>query len=229
MDVAEAAEELQVSSARVRALCAAGALAAERKGGRWLIPAAAVFERAEDGGRLRPGRPPAPQTVWNLLAALDGNDENLSGRARERALRLIARVGDPRRDRARWRRLLAPRSQQHRVRVHPGVLQRLAEDPRVHRGGVVAAKVELAGEGREHLYLRESDLDVVLRGYRAAPDPGGQVVLHVVDDDLLDGGVAEPGRAAGAADLLSDFDPRASAAGAESLAELHMNLRRRLS
>lgn len=221
MDVREAAEVLAVSHARVRRLCAAAVLPGQRKGGRWLIPAAAVLDRA---GPLRPGRPPAPRTVWNLLAALDGHSAELSARERGRALHLLEGIGEPSSAVRDWRRMLAPRAHEQRVRVHPGILARLATDDRVRPGGAAAAPTRLAGGGLEHLYLRASDLDGVSERYRAVPDPDGRVVLHIVDDELVDDGVLHPGRAAAAADLLGDPDPRSVTAGAEVLTELRSQL-----
>src|SRR5258708_26289931 len=67
LSVREAAEQLGVSSARVRQLVSAGSLPARRSSAGWLIGADAVADRS---GSARAGRPASPRTVWAILCIL---------------------------------------------------------------------------------------------------------------------------------------------------------------
>src|SRR5260221_3851410 len=67
LSVREAAEQLGVSSARVRQLISAGSLPARRSSAGWLIGADAVADRS---GSARAGRPASPRTVWAILCIL---------------------------------------------------------------------------------------------------------------------------------------------------------------
>ncbi len=129
MDVPEAAEKLQSGGARVRRLCATEVLYAQIKGGRWLILADAVTKRSELAGVLRPGRSPAPHTVWKLLATLDGQHRVISSRDRARALRLLEGVGDPLEVSSEWQYLLAVHSAVLPLRVLPDSLVPPARSP----------------------------------------------------------------------------------------------------
>src|SRR5258708_6498012 len=67
LSVREAAEQLGVSSARVRQLISAGSLPARRSSAGWLIRADAVAHRS---GSARAGRPASPRTAWAILCIL---------------------------------------------------------------------------------------------------------------------------------------------------------------
>lgn len=75
MSVAEAAEELGVSSRRVRSLVESAQLAGRQVGGRWLIEREAVESRKRQ--QHPSGRPLSPSSAWHILAALSGEDEAL--------------------------------------------------------------------------------------------------------------------------------------------------------
>ena len=75
LSVREAAEQLGVTSQRVRQLIADGSLQARRSSAGWLVRAQAVADRARSKRR---GRPASPRTAWAVLgllsAAVDAAD-----------------------------------------------------------------------------------------------------------------------------------------------------------
>jgi excisionase family DNA binding protein len=234
LSVHEAADALGVSMQRVRQLIKAGQIPARRSSAGWLIPSDAVAERSKS---LHQGRPPAPQTAWSVIALLSAasdlasqpeGDQNASAislvpdrKVRHRVLRALAGMPDPAVDDTAWRRLLSSRGRARRLWAHPGVLDRLAADPRVSVGGVIPELAEregrTAGAGQLQLYVGEADADEVVRRYRMRDDRAGQVSLVIVPSSVPAalaprGGHPAPAPAA-AADLLEDEDPRARHAG----------------
>jgi excisionase family DNA binding protein len=238
VSVHEAADCLGVSMERVRQMIHAGQLAARRSSAGWLIPAESLKERS---GNVYVGRPPAPQTAWSAIAVLDAAmahaSESPPGRAvpvadlipdrrvRHRVLRLLASLPDPVADAGPWRRLLSARGQVRRLWAHPGVLDRLAGDPRVSRGGTEAVPVGddglTARPGRLELYVAEADAEDLVRQYRMRDDSDGQVHLVIVPSSvppgLAPGGGAPVAAPAAASDLLEEDDPRARHAAAVQL------------
>jgi excisionase family DNA binding protein len=230
LSVHEAADVLGVSMQRVRQLIHDGQLAARRSSAGWLIPSDAVSERSKD---FRKGRPPSPQTAWSVIAllaaaselALEPEGDHSASvnrlvpdrRARHRILRMLAGMPDPAIDDMAWRRLLSSRGHECRLWAHPGVLDRLAADPKVSVGGSDAELAEHDGLTRRadrlEVYVREADADEVVRRYRMREDRAGQVCLKIVPSSVPSGlapmgGHPVPAPAA-AADLLEEEDPRA--------------------
>jgi len=223
LSVREAAEQLGVSSARVRQLISAGSLPARRSSAGWLIPAEAVADRS---GSERAGRPASPRTAWAILCVLssalppDAAKQPAcivrDRRLRHHALRLLSAMPAPADDPGRWRKLLASRGRTERMWAHPGLVSKLCSDDRVSAGGDRAAAY--VGEGLSRvgicdLYVAGSDVKDVVARYRLRPAPDGQVRLHVVPEgvprELVPGGRGIVLPAAGAADLLDENDPRA--------------------
>lgn len=230
LTVHEAADVLGISMQRVRQLIHDGQLAARRSSAGWLIPADAVSERSKD---FRKGRPPSPETAWCVIALLAAASELASEpegdysasvnrlvpdrKARHRILRMLAGMPDPAVDDMAWRRLLSSRGHDCRLWAHPGVLNRLAADPKVSVGGSDAELAKHDGltrhAGRLEVYVREADADEVVRRYRMRKDRAGQVSLKIVPSSVPSGlapmgGHPVPAPAA-AADLLEEEDPRA--------------------
>jgi excisionase family DNA binding protein len=223
LSVREAAEQLGVSSARVRQLISAGSLPARRSSAGWLIGADAVADRS---GSARAGRPASPRTVWAILcilsSALAADAANPPGcmvrdrRLRHHALQLLSAMPDPADDPGRWRILLTSRGRTERMWAHPGLLSNLCSDDRISVGGDRAAAH--VGEGLSRvglcdLYVAGSDVKDIVAHYRLRPDPDGQIRLHVVPEglprELISGGPGIVLPAVGAADLLDEDDPRA--------------------
>lgn len=235
LSVHEAADSLGVSMERVRQMIHAGQLAARRSSAGWLIPSDAVAERSRN---VHNGRPPGPQTAWSVIALLAAALAHPSpGRAmsisevvpdrklRHRVLRLVASLPDPVADDGPWRRLLSARGHARHLWVHPGVLDRLASDPKVSRGGAEALPSApsahdglTARRGRLELYVNEADAEGLIRQYRMHDDGEGQVRLVVVPSSIPPDLAPSPGvpvaAPAAASDLLEEDDPRARHAAA---------------
>lgn len=219
LSAAEAADRLGVSDRQIRRLAAIGDLPARRVGDRWLISADAVRSRSRSAPRA--GRPLSARMAWAVLAAVDAavgdgsagdplvSIENRQVRHRVRAL--LADAPPP----ERWDQWLRHRARSQRVWVHPGIIDRLAEDDRVHPAGasaIAAAGVGLAGGDRDSFYVHEALLEPVLSDYKARPADEGQIVLNVVSREVPDAVLGEPGepvrRAAALVDLISSADAR---------------------
>lgn len=238
LSVHEAADILGVSMQRVRQMIQAGQLDARRSSAGWLIPESAVTERSK---RMHQGRPPEPLTAWSAVALLSAalacaSQSPLEPAAsavhavsdrkvRHRVLSMLASLPDPVVDDAPWRRLLSARGQVRHLWAHPGVLDRLAADPMVSKGGADAAPTGHDGltarPGRLELYVNEVDAGEVIRRYHMHEDPEGQVNLVIVPASVPSGlgpGCGKPvPLAAAASDLLEEEDPRARYAGAVQL------------
>jgi hypothetical protein len=212
-------------------LAADGRLAAHRTSGGWLISAADIADRG--ASELR-GRPIGPNTAWALIVALSGGDVTsaiLDRSLRSRINRLIHSLPDPATAYEPWRSCLGRRHALRRFWVHPGVLERLRHDSRVSLGGleVVGTGDGLTGRSdRLDLYAVAVTVQGLTVDYRLRNDPRGAVFLHVVPDSVRSefsphGGSPVP-KAAGAADLLDEDDPRAKQAGADLLHDMRVTL-----
>ena len=154
LSVREAAEQLGVSSERVRQLINAGSLPARRSSAGWLLRADAVAERTHSAARA--GRPASPRTAWAILCllscALEGDGSNSKAcavrdrRLRHHVMHLLSAMPDPANDPERWRLLLASRGRAEQMWAHPGLLPRLCADDRVRAGGDRAA-AQIGGKG----------------------------------------------------------------------------------
>lgn len=224
LSIEEAAKRMGLHPAHVRRLVREGEIPAHKVGARWLVSESALRQR----DRLQPsvGRPLSANMAWALLelagAGLRAEQDAVGGipviheqadrRVRHRLRRLLADA--PPSD--RWAAWLRRRARPERVWVHPGVVERLASDSRLHPGAeAAAAATELgvgAGAGAERVfYLNQSDLEGVLREYRGRPDPAGQLLFMVIPDDVADHlrpGPGEVAPAVGLVDLLGSSDAR---------------------
>lgn len=254
MSVAQAASLLHVSGRRVRELAESGSLPADRLGANWLVDAEAVRSRAAHAPLA--GRPLSPQVAWLMLAVVQGaldrrdndSDDGSDGpgvdrgevpdewlfaplgevadrHVKHRVRRLLAGQVPAR----RWETWLAGRAERRRVWVHPGVLDRLAADDRVHAGGAAAAAalgLGIGGGPVRRFYVGVDDVDDVVAKFRLVDDPAGSVELMVVPA----AGVAasaglsvRPGPvppAVALADLLESDDARERHAAVSKLEEL---------
>lgn len=212
ISVADAARALNVSDRRVRALIRAGALGAQRIGGRWLVSGADVEERVRHGGR--PGRPLEARNAWALVARMSGNElpdlmpwerSRLKQRIGKRSLLSLA---DGLRDRA----------EPHLLHGDERVLERLRGDSDVVLSGVNAAGaygVDIRAPGVVEAYVDRARLPDVIYRYalRPAERADANVVLRAVDESVprTPHGVAPA--AAVALDLMESPDDRSRRAG----------------
>lgn len=218
LSIPDAAQVLELSPSRVRAMAVHGQLGATKIGDRWLVERSAVEVRRRKGGHS--GRPFAPHNAWALLLlasgqTVEGIDPSVRSRLR-RALRVdgIGKLAP---------RLVRRAASQH-FNAHPGELRYLVEAPAFLRTGISAAGdygIDLLPGQEADGYVAESDLEQLVADHAlTAAHPGsGNVRLRVVPDGAwrhLAGRKVAP-TAAVAIDLAEDPDPRSASAGKQML------------
>ena len=215
LSVAQAADALALHPSRVRAMIAHGQLDAEKLGGRWLVDRRSVERR-----KSRPaesGRPFGEANAWALLCLHAGqNPDWVSKWERSRLRRRLREDGIDR---------LAPRLRKRAARkdfrAHPGLLDKLGDDPRLHPSGISAAAehgIDIAGADEFEAYVAEGDFAGVVNDHYLEPSANPNVFLHVVsarwirccEDEFVASAVA-------ALDLVEADDGRSRRAGGEFL------------
>jgi hypothetical protein len=130
----------------------------------------------------------------------------------------------------RWDQWLRQRADARRVWVHPGAVDRLADDDRVHPAApaLTTSGAGIAHGGARRFYVGESVVESVLADHRAQPDDDGQVVLMVVPPDVADSALGLPGEpvspAAALVDLLGSSDARERYAATTTLEDARRTL-----
>jgi excisionase family DNA binding protein len=177
LSVAEAAQRLQVSPRRVRALLEDGRLPGRQVAGRWLLPSRAVDHRQQ--GAPTPGRPLSPASAWHALAILAKANDSIShlpapvrSRARRRA-ETLRNISPPAEIGKRWQSALAQRAEVREYYAHPSVLGRLLDEPKVVRSGISAVGdhgADLMVIGGAECYVRSRDLPHLESKYALSPE-----------------------------------------------------------
>jgi excisionase family DNA binding protein len=225
LSVEEAARRLGVSPSRVRALLASGGLDGEKLAGTWMVRADSVRHRGRVGRRI--GRQLTAENAWAALLFASGEEADwLAPSERYRLLGLLDRdglmvVSERVHARARHARFMA----------HPGILERLAANPRLVASGVSAAGALGLGltAGREvDAYVRESHLLQLISGYALGAEVSlaeANVTLRIIADSAwhLPGRLAPV--AAVAVDLAEAPDARTARVGAHTLQQLDLERR----
>jgi excisionase family DNA binding protein len=216
VSVSDAADSLNLSSARVRLLAANGGLPAAKVGGRWLVERSGLEQRRARGSRG--GRRFSPANSWAVLRLASGEVvDTLDPATRSRLRRLLSLEGlvglAPRLER---------RAEVRRYSGHPGEIAHLVADKRLVASGVSAARaidLDLMSGREADGYIPASALDAFVGEHALSPAAevgAANVNLRVVSDDVwtdsLAGRVHAP-QAAVALDLAEDADPRSRAAG----------------
>jgi excisionase family DNA binding protein len=226
LSIGEAAERLDLSQARVRAMAASGQLPSQKVGSRWLLDATGVEVRRRSGGHR--GRPFSAANAWACLLLASGEQvpEIESGvRSRLRRSLILEGIGglEPR---------LRGRAEVHRFRSHPGEISHLAKEPILVRSGISAAGVfglDVMGGREVDGYLPALDLDRIVEEHALEPVQGGSnVILRAVPEDAAWQRIA--GRkfvpeVAVALDLAEEADPRSAQAGRRGLERIDGSLR----
>ena len=225
--VAQAAERLGVSVARIHQRIADGSLSAERIGSQWVVEERSLLRIQE---RSKAGRPYSARSAWAVIAASEDDSDRVgvsgpavSGRARMQLKRLLQPAAEPVADEDVVRQLvvslrsvLRNRAGRRLLRAAPADLADLRADDRwamvVDLGASGIASADVEG------YLAESDVDGIVKDYLLVDaDRDANVVLHVIPD----GQHPYPdSRLRIAADLAEHRAPREEARAAELLHEL---------
>lgn len=227
ISVAQAAQRLGVSVARIHQRIVDGSLSAERIGSQWAVDERSLLRIQE---RSKSGRPLSAHSAWAVIAASEGDRDRVrpSGpaawaRARKQLSALLESAAQPAsREEAvedlavSIRLLFRNRAQRHLFRAAQSDLDDLRADERwamlVDLGPRGIASADVEG------YLGESDVEGVVRDYLLAEaDREANVVLHVIPD----GRYPYPdSRLRLAADLAEHRGPREEAMAAALLHEL---------
>ena len=229
VSVAQAAERLGVSVPRIHQRIADGSLVAERIGSQWVVDEHSLLHIQE---RSKPGRPHSARSAWAVIAVSEKNRDRIRpseraawARARMQLNRLLEPALDPAsgeeavRDLAvSLRSVFRNRAQRRLLRAAPADLADLRADDRwamlVDLGAIGIAAADVEG------YLRESDMDGVVRDYLLVEADGdANVVLHVIPDAQYP---HPDSRLRLAADLAEHRGPREEARAAELLHGLAM-------
>jgi hypothetical protein len=222
ISLADAADVLNLSPARVRLLASIGDLPAEKIAGRWLVDRGDVERRRRRGGAS--GRRFAPQNAWALLRLASGEEAvGVDPVTRSRLRRALTLEGLA---------ALAPRLE-HRAEVrrydgHPGEIAHVLSDPRLVPSGISAALtvgLDVMSGNEADGYISASDLERFVHEHALDPASSfdANVVLRVVPKDVwadfLAGSDHAP-EAAVALDLVDEVDSRSRAAGEGLLGRL---------
>ena len=224
LSVAQAAQQLQVSDARVRTLLRSGALPGRRIGRQWLVQSEDLALRVSHGSR--PGRPLAPARAWALLDLLDGGQGGwLSPIARSQVKLLLRRLEGA--SSAHWRAALRGRSEVQRCWAHQAAIKQLLAEP---GGGVLSAGPREAVRLGVDLVVLDAIAELYIDPLGWPPlaehlaisrnaHPANLVVRlpHAAGPFTDHRGLSA---AMLAADLCESADPRALQAGADRLNEL---------
>ncbi|MEU8418832.1 helix-turn-helix domain-containing protein [Amycolatopsis japonica] len=223
LPVAQAARALDVSRERVRELVHGGRLDAIRIGRELLVDARSV-EHRKIVVKPAAGRPLSARMAWGFLWSLSGYQPSWISPSERVRLKRYARERVP----AQWPRLLSGRARVHRVRMLPGPLARLREDPHAVVSGPVAAGRHgadlMAGSADEEFYVDAARFDELARSRRLrlnSAEPNAVIRVPALSGVLRppgSDGLAIP--AAVAADLLDAGDERSVLAAQQLLTRL---------
>lgn len=157
------------------------------------------------------------------LDPLSGLDQAKARSLRRRLRHALGAAPAP----ERWSTWLAGRSRRRRYWAHRGVVDRLREDDRLSLGGAWAAALagaDIAPGDEVEAYVREGDLDSVVRAYRLREDPDGRVVLREIPSSVPPALVPLAGQPAApivvALDLHESPDTRSRRVALSWLAEI---------
>jgi Helix-turn-helix domain len=222
ISIADAAEVLDLSSARVRLLASNGDLYSEKIAGRWLVDRIDVERRRRRGAAG--GRRFAPQNAWALLRLASGEEaDGIDPVVRSRLRRSLSLE-----DLAALAPRLERRAEVRHYDGHPGEIAHVLADERLVPSGISAARAVgldvMAGMEADG-YVSASGLGDFVNHHVLDPAASGvgNVTLRVVPEGVWDTfleGLPRAPKAAVALDLADEADPRSRAAGEDLLVRL---------
>lgn len=218
----QAAQRLGVHPSRVRALIAAGSLAATRAGNQWLVDADSLDRQADLVAAGATARSFAPRTAWAAAALCDGLATELTAAERHRLRkRLAGATVDGRDTCALVRRWLSRRATSvYRYRAGEQDVTALLSAPAVMPTGISTVDtydLGLATGGAADAYVSESTRRELVETHFLIDSAGGNVTLRVTGVDTLSGEIAP--RLIAGVDLADDTDARTRAAGCHLITE----------
>jgi hypothetical protein len=246
LSVPQAAQELGLSTARVRAMAASGQLTAEKIGGRWLVEGIEVSTRQTE--RRLPGRRFTAMNAWAVLViSSDGHftpqegvtpaDDvlltHISPSVRSRLKRLLLSEGL-----AKLAPRLGARAEAFHYRVHPGELSHVTSDPALMATGITgAARYGLLSSKEVDGYLPARSLTEFVERHALSELPHGggvfppepTVCLRAVPDNVwsIFGGKSVAPMAAVALDLMDGWGARSQEIGRGLARTLDREIRER--
>jgi hypothetical protein len=215
VNVARAADVLDVSPRRVRQLLESGQLAGQQLGRSWVIDRGDIDRLRRNGA----GRPWSASSAWAVLELAAGHELELSPVERSRARRRLADHGL-----GGLVEQLRARAERREVYAHPSVLGRVVLDDRAVQGGVSAAheyNADLIVQDSAEVYVHAGDVAAIVDSYALDEDADRpNVILHVVADEAWPFGedVQVAPWPVVAVDLLDADDERSRRAGLELIA-----------
>ena len=171
----DAASMLDISTSRVRELIASGELRARKLGGRWILARDDVDALAlADRGA---GRPWSPKMAWGYIATAEGTPlDYLTAPERSRLRRRVQEALPI----DAVARLARRRAQTHEFQLHTGLLRRALDWPGAVATGISAKGHDLLHGKTVELYLREDDLNRMIRTFKARPTTSvPNLIVHV--------------------------------------------------
>lgn len=216
----EAASRLGVNQARVRALAAAGTLAARRVGSQWLIDADSVDQQAALIGAGATSRAMASRIAWAASDLADGGRAGwLNAVERHRVRNRVAGAASALIVQ-RWFSARAVSTRRYAVGTDD--LEGILGDSDVVATGISAAaayRLGLTNVGAGDAYVTATAVDRLVRDHFLIQSTSGNLTLRLVDNDLhlatartIDG-LRVATRLIVGVDLAEDADARTRAAG----------------
>jgi Transcriptional regulator, AbiEi antitoxin, Type IV TA system len=221
VDVASAAQDLGVSSGRVRQLLANGQLEGVLVGSRWLVDPASVHERLT----ASTSRPYSERIAWAMLWELTGRDNPLD-LSRSELARVHERLATPA---ARWAPRLRRRATVCRFRCPLSAISVVLDTPDVVRSGVSATDdygIDIVAHGQADVYMR--DAEAVERLAYSLPlraNASDSNLIVRIPSRWLFGDARYTPASVVAADLVDSGDPRSVQTGLSLLDRLALDAR----
>lgn len=185
---AEAAERLDISERRVRALLKEGRIPAQRVSGRWVIDEL-------DVNQYRPGRPAgrplSERNAWQFVLLTANTQKQgadffeLSAVEKHRLHRRLCRLQAASDPLSLLSSLLAKRAEKEEYSSSPADLAELREDDRLRLSGVSHKASGLLSNSEIEAYVSRKDFDsLILDWFLVKPRQGQRpnVVLHVAEE-----------------------------------------------
>lgn len=197
----------------MRALISDGRIEGSKEAGRWFVDPQSLdrWNAIKSNG----GRPLGPRNAWGALFALSGREVPWLRPWDKSRLRHRLQLEDP----EVWLPSVRNRAFLHRFHGHPGVIDRLSQEPALVLSGISAAphyKLDVFPRKELEAYVSSKQLKRLQREYRLESSDRPNVLLRSVEDAWPFRRDENPAPAAVVAiDLLESADERSRRAGSQ--------------